>query len=128
MSKYFNNALIGNSNILGCLTDKGELIRLYYPNIDYFQNIDSYKFGILDNNVKWFENANAKKQYYEGNILYTELEMDGVEILQRDYVLPKKDIVVRKLKFSKKVNLFVYSKLSSDVNKKVSGMRLSRLR
>ena len=26
MSKYFNNALIGNSNILGCLTDKGELI------------------------------------------------------------------------------------------------------
>ena len=86
MSKYFNNALIGNSNILGCLTDKGELIRLYYPNIDYFQNIDSYKFGILDNNVKWFENANAKKQYYEGNILYTELEMDGVEILQRDYV------------------------------------------
>lgn len=122
MSKYFNNALIGNSNILGCLTDKGELIRLYYPNIDYFQNIDRYKFGILDNNVKWFENANAKKQYYEGNILYTELEMDGVEILQRDYVLPKKDIVVRKLKFSKKVNLFVYSKLNSDVNKKVSGM------
>lgn len=122
MSKYFNNALIGNSNILGCLTNKGELIRLYYPNIDYFQNIDSYKFGLLDNNIKWFENANSKKQYYEGNILYTELELDGIEILQRDYVLPKKNIVVRKLKFSKKVNLFIYSKLNSDVNKKVSGM------
>ena len=25
MSKYFNNAIIGNSNILGCLTEKGEL-------------------------------------------------------------------------------------------------------
>lgn len=123
MSKYFNNAIIGNSNILGCLTDKGELIRLYYPNIDYFQNIDKYKFGLLNNsNIKWFENGVTKKQYYEGNILYTELMLDDVEILQRDYVLPKKNIVIRKLKFNKKVNLFVYSKLNSDVNKKVSGM------
>ena len=56
MSKYFNNAIIGNSKILGCLNDKGELIRLYYPNIDYFQNIDQYKFAILkDRDVRWFE-------------------------------------------------------------------------
>ena len=123
MSKYFNNAIIGNSNILGCLTDKGELIRLYYPNIDYFQNIDRFSFGILNNSyLRWFSDGITKKQYYEGNILYTELELDGIEILQRDYVLPKKNIVVRKLKFNKKVNLFVYSKLNSDVNKKVSGM------
>lgn len=126
MSKYFNNAIIGNSNILGCLTDKGELIRLYYPNIDYFQNIDKFKFGILkDNNINWFENSNTKKQYYEGNILYTELNLNDIEILQRDYVLPNKNIVIRKLKFNKKVNLFVYSKLNSDVNKKVSGMLIN---
>lgn len=123
MSKYFNNAIIGNSNILGCLTDKGEIIRLYYPNIDYFQNIDKFKFGFLSNgNIKWFSDGVTKKQYYEGNILYTEISKDDVEILQRDYVLPKKNIVVRKLKFSKKINLFVYSKLNSDVNRKVSGM------
>ena len=42
MEKYFNNALVGNSNILATITNKGELIRLYYPNIDYFQNIDMY--------------------------------------------------------------------------------------
>lgn len=123
MSKYFNNAIIGNSNILGCLTDKGELIRLYYPNIDYFQNIDKLKFGILgDNNINWFENSNTKKQYYEGNILYTELILNDIEIIQRDFVLPYKNVIVRKLKFNKKVNLFIYSKLNSDVNKKVSGM------
>ena len=126
MSKYFNNAIIGNSNILGCLTDKGELIRLYYPNIDYFQNIDKYKFGILNNsNISWFEHGNTKKQYYEGNILYTELNLNDIEILQRDYVLPNKNIVIRKLKFNKKVNLFIYSKLNSDVNKKVSGMLIN---
>ena len=126
MSKYFNNAIIGNSNILGCLTNKGELIRLYYPNIDYFQNIDKFKFGFLrDGNINWFENANLKKQYYEGNILYTELLLNDVEILQRDYVLPNKNIVIRKLKFNKKINLFIYSKLNSDVNKKVSGMLIN---
>ena len=126
MSKYFNNAIIGNSNILGCLTDKGELIRLYYPNIDYFQNVDKFKFGILrDNNINWFENANTKKQYYEGNIVYTELNLNDIEILQRDYTLPNKNIVVRKLKFNKKINLFVYSKLNSDINKKVSGMLIN---
>lgn len=126
MSKYFNNAIIGNSNILGCLTDKGELIRLYYPNIDYFQNIDKFKFGVLkENTINWFENATSKKQYYEGNILYTELKSNDIEILQRDYVLPSKNIVIRKLKFNKKVNLFIYSKLNSDVNKKVSGMLIN---
>ena len=103
MSKYFNNAIIGNSNILGCLTNKGELIRLYYPNIDYFQNIDKFKFGVVrDNNINWFENSEAKKQYYEGNIVYTELNLNDIEILQRDYILPNKNIVIRKLKFNKK--------------------------
>ena len=123
MSKYFNNAIIGNSKILGCLDEKGEIIRLYYPNIDYFQNIDKFSMGFAkDGGIRWFEEANLKKQYYDGNVVYTELDIDGYEILQRDYILIKKNVVVRKLKFNKKANLFLYSKLNSDVNKKVSSM------
>ena len=123
MSKFLNHAIIGNSNILACLTDKAELIRLYYPHIDYFQNIDKFQFGLMTNDaIHWFENATSKKQYYEGNILYTELQLNDVDILERDYVLPSKNILIRKLKFNKEVNLFVYSKLNSDVNRKVSGM------
>ena len=38
MNKYFNRAIIGNGKILACLDDKAELIRLFYPNIDYYQN------------------------------------------------------------------------------------------
>lgn len=123
MSKYFNNAIIGNSKILGCLNENGELIRLYYPNIDYFQNIDCFRMGFAkDGQIKWFDESYEKKQYYNGNIVYTEMKLDGYEILQRDYILMKKNIIVRKLKFNKKANLFVYSKLNSDVNKKVSSM------
>ena len=124
MSKFFNNALIGNGKILGTLTDKGELIRLYYPNIDYFQNIDKNKLGIVhEGRILWFdEEATLIRQHYEGNIVYTELKVENYEILQRDYVLPNKNVVVRTFKFNKKLNLFMYSKLNSDVNKKVSSM------
>ncbi len=123
MSKYFNQAIIGNSKILGCLTEKGELIRLYYPNIDYFQNVDKNKMGIVkDNKILWLSDAALKTQYYEGNIVYTELNIGDFEILQRDLILPDKNILVRKLKFNKKLDMFLYSKLNSDVNKKVSSM------
>ena len=124
MSKFFNNALIGNGKILGTLTDKGELIRLYYPNIDYFQNIDKNKLGIVhEGRILWLdEEATLIRQHYEGNIVYTELKVENYEILQRDYVLPNKNVVVRTFKFNKKLNLFMYSKLNSDVNKKVSSM------
>ena len=37
-------------------------------------------------------------------------------------MLPNKNVVVRTFKFNKKLNLFMYSKLNSDVNKKVSSM------
>ncbi|MBQ9267730.1 MAG: hypothetical protein IJ217_05615 [Clostridia bacterium] len=123
MSKYFNNAVVGNSNVLGCLTDKGELIRLYYPNIDYFQNIHTFQLGIAyDNQIAWLHNAEKKEQYYDTNIVCTNLILNDTHISQRDYVLPDKNVLVRKLKFSKKVNLFLYSKLNSDVNKLVSSM------
>lgn len=123
MSKFFNNAIVGNSKILGCLTDKGELIRLYYPNIDYFQNIDRYRIGIAkQGGILWLDEGALKKQYYEGNIVYTELNVGEYEVLQRDYVLSNKNVLVRTFKFNKKLNLFLYSKLNSDVNKKVSGM------
>lgn len=123
MSKYFNSAIVGNSQILGCLSDKGELIRLYYPNIDYFQNIDVFKAGmVLDNNISWFSNAEKLNQYYDTNIVYTELKINDIEIKQRDYILTDENVLVRKYRFSKKINLFLYSRLNSNTNRLISSM------
>lgn len=123
MNKYFNNAIVGNSSVLGCITNRGELIRLYYPNIDYFQNIDMYNYGIIiDNKVRWLSDANLIAQYYDTNILYTELEMEDVKVIQKDYVLPKKNVMVRKLAFNKKVDMFLYSRLNSNINRMISSM------
>lgn len=121
MSKYFNNAIIGNSHVLCTINDKGDLLRLYYPNIDYYQLIDIYSIGLFDNNrIFWLKDGETKKQYYDGNILYTELYVNDVSVTLRDYVVPNQNIIVRAIKLMKPSNLIVYSKLNSDVNKQVS--------
>lgn len=121
MSKYFNNAIIGNSKILCTLSDKGEILRLYYPNIDYFQLIDTFRLGIFgENQIHWFQDGEIVNQYYEGNILYTELNVNGVNVTLRDYIVPNQNILVRAIKLMKPSKLFVHSKLNSDVNKQIS--------
>ena len=42
MKKYFNDAIIGNKEIVTSYTKNGELIRLFYPNTDYRQFIDFF--------------------------------------------------------------------------------------
>lgn len=126
MSKYFNKAIIGNSRILACLDEKAELIRLYYPHIDYFQNIDIYKLGFVrENKVFWFSEAELINQYYDRNILYTKLKYEDTDILIRDYILIDKNVLVRKIKFNQPTNLMVYSKLKSSPDKLISGMAVN---
>jgi len=132
MNKYFNSAIVGNGKVLACLDDKAELIRLYYPNIDYYQNIHTYSLGFVfdgENRVYWFKDAEKINQYYDGNVIYTKLKYNqsnnnhfDTEILIRDYILPDRNIMVRKVKFSEPLSLMVYSKLNSSPDKLVSGL------
>ena len=101
---YFNNAIIGNSRMLGCLTDKGELVRLFWPNIDYPQHIEKMSAGIFNTNEKnstmWLEGDEWRhSQYYvqDTNILETIFinKEKGIKIVQIDYALPDKDILIR---------------------------------
>lgn len=101
---YFNNAIIGNSSMLGCLNDKGELIRLFWPNIDYPQHIDRFCMGIFfienKNSTIWLDGDHfTHKQRYIGdtNILETVCECveRGIKVTQIDYVIPDRDVLVR---------------------------------
>lgn len=102
MKTYFNNAVIGNSSMLGCLTDKGELTRLYWPNIDYPQHIDRFSCGIFFSDRKhstiWLNDDrwNFNQHYIDNtNILITRYfsEDMGLEINQTDFVVPNDFIV-----------------------------------
>ncbi|TYQ16632.1 UNVERIFIED_CONTAM: oligosaccharide amylase [Acetivibrio alkalicellulosi] len=105
MSKpYFNDAIIGNSRMLCCVTKKGELIRLFWPNIDYPQHIERMLTGIFFNRYKnstlWFNEDNwCHNQLYieDTNILKTLCEdrEKGLKIEQLDFVLYDRDILIR---------------------------------
>ena len=53
MEKYYNDAIIGNTNIVASFTKYGELLRMYYPNRDYKQVINFFHMGlkINDSNI-----------------------------------------------------------------------------
>lgn len=131
MNKYFNDAIIGNNKIRAGLTKKGELIRLFYPNIDFRQFIEEFMVGVKvnDSNLIHLENDvnNVYDQYYsEGtNVLNTEIENTyfKLDIIQTDCAPVGEDnLLIRRYKLINRntipleVKLIVKSKLLSNQN------------
>lgn len=77
MEKFFNEAIIGNQKMMVTYTEKGEMIRLFYPNIDFKQYIDLFHVGVKinDSQIIYLHNDinNVYKQEYleDTNILKT---------------------------------------------------------
>ena len=101
---YFNNAIIGNSSMLGCLTDRGELVRLFWPNIDYPQHIESFAAGIffmgLKHSTMWLHEEtwqHCQRYVKDTNIVETVCvnHEKGLKVIQADFVLPDDDVLVR---------------------------------
>jgi oligosaccharide amylase len=101
---YFNDAIIGNSRMLACLTKSGELVRLFWPHIDHPQHVERFDMGVFftdqKNSTSWLrdENWQHNQFYIEGtNILKTVYEdnLRGLHIEQTDFVLIDKDVLVR---------------------------------
>ena len=135
MEKYFNDAIIGNRNILASYTRKGELLRLFYPNTDNRQFIDFYYTGIKVNDSGLIylhqDINNTYEQHYieDTNILVTEIinKYFEIQVIQTDFVDIKENIIIKRYKFVNRnsidldVNFLVHSKLISSENNDVSG-------
>ena len=129
-SKYFNEAIIGNKNMLATFTGKGEMQRIYFPIKENRQYINFFHTGVKVNNSGLIylhqDINNVYKQYYDTdtNILNTEITNTyfNLKILQTDYMLLKENVLVKKYDFvnSGKIDLdldfFVHSELLSDQN------------
>jgi len=90
--------------MLGCLTDKGELVRLFWPNIDYPQHIEQMLYGIFTTgcscSTTWLSDGIWQhSQYYmkDTNVLVTEhLNHDkGLKVVQTDFCHPDRDVLFR---------------------------------
>ena len=136
MEKYYNDAIIGNTNIVASFTKYGELLRMYYPNRDYKQAINFFHMGlkINDSNIIYLHKDinNLYEQYYDEdtNILNTEIfnTYFNLKVIQTDYISIRENILVRKYKFINEnaidldLNLLVHSGLNSNPNNRISGM------
>jgi oligosaccharide amylase len=106
---YFNNAVIGNSSMLGCITESGELTRLYWPQIDFPQHIEKLTEGLhiegSPEGTLWLDSGYwERKQKYikDTNILETVHTCTlnrCIEICRTDFVLPDEDVLIRKYDF-----------------------------
>ena len=135
-TKYFNDAIIGNKNLKATFSKKGELLRLYYPNIDFRQFIDEFIVGIKVNDSRFINLAddinNVYSQNYveQTNILNTEIlnTYFNLKVVQTDFVSSKENILVKRYKFinnhniNLNVDLLLHSKLLSNENNAVSGL------
>lgn len=134
-NKYFNDAIIGNKNMVASFTKKGELLRLFYPQSDYKQFVDFLDVGmkINDSGIIYLHEDinNSYYQYYSEatNVLNTEITNSYFEIkvLQTDFVPMKENVLVKRYTFENqnsidlKVNLLLHSGLLTNSNNQVSG-------
>ena len=90
--------------MLGCITDKGELIRLFWPNIDYPQHLDVLKAGIFvpdgEAGTSWLDSEDwTHSQAYirDTNILVTACTniKKELRVFQTDFAIPDRDVLVR---------------------------------
>lgn len=137
-NKYFNEAMIGNKNMLVTYTGKGEIQRIYFPNKDSRQYLDYFHTGVKVNNsdlIYLHEDVNnVYKQYYDTdtNILNTEITNTyfNLKIIQTDYIMIKENVLVKKYIFLNdgKIDLdtsfYIHSELLSDYNNQVGCMMM----
>ncbi|MHB8986501.1 MAG: glycoside hydrolase family 15 protein [Eubacteriales bacterium] len=99
--------MIGNSRILACYRNTGELYRFFWPDIDYGQHLGTFWCGLnlkdpdCDNRTAWFhlKNGLVFQRYLEDtNILETTYMniQRKLNVLQADFVLPDRDVLVRR--------------------------------
>jgi len=128
--KYLNEGIIGNKNMLATFTDKGELLRLYFPFKDSKQYINYFHTGVKinDSDLIYLHDDinNVYKQYYDTdtNILNTEVTNTyfNLKVVQTDYMLMKENVLVKRYVFLNdgKIDLntkfYIHSELLSDQN------------
>lgn len=130
MKTYLNDAFIGNKELKVGLTEKGEIVRICYPNIDFREYIEFLHVGVKinDSNLIYLHNDvnNVYMQHYieDTNVLKTEIKNTyfNLRMIQTDFVPMGTNTIIRKYTFMNEhdipldIKFLVHSKMTSDNN------------
>lgn len=107
---YLVDAVIGNSSLLASLGSNGRMYRMWWPNVDTPQHVDTIRTGIsLDDKqqVSWFDEPAdgwAHEAAYEKRSnsfrVRARSEQHPIEVDSLHFAVPGKDVLVREYTFT----------------------------
>ena len=95
-------AIVGNGSLLATLSGRGELERLFWPNVDWGQHLGELRIGVaVDGTTHWLDEApfEHEQNYFEdASVLRTVARGGSLELEITDLVLPDEPVLVRRVR------------------------------
>jgi GH15 family glucan-1,4-alpha-glucosidase len=95
-------AVVGNGSLLATVSARGEIERLWWPNLDANQHLDELRLGLHDGEaVRWLdEEPFAWEQRYldDTTVLVSEARGHGLAAETTDFVLADASVLVRRVR------------------------------
>jgi GH15 family glucan-1,4-alpha-glucosidase len=115
---YRPAAILGNGSLLATVSGRGELERLFWPNVDHGQHLGELRLGLeLEGTVAWLdeEPADWEQAYVDSaSVLVTTVRIDGATVAVTDLVTPGEPVLARGITCSRGARLVVRSVPSLD--------------
>ena len=111
-------AILGNGSLLATISERGEIERLFWPNVDHGQHLGELRLGLdRDGETHWLDEAPCSwTQSYESgaSVLRTTADLHGTTIEVTDFVTPAEPVLVRGIRSSSAERLVVHIAPSLD--------------
>jgi glucoamylase len=111
-------AILGNGSLLATVSARGEIERLFWPNVDHGQHLGELRLGLeLDGAVWWLDEKpfEWEQAYADGSSLLRTTARDGEHVIEvTDLVTPGEPVLVRGVQCPEGCRILVRSVPSLD--------------
>ena len=111
-------AILGNGSLLATISARGEIERLFWPNVDHGQHLGELRLGLeRDGTTTWLDDGPWawEQAYADGSsVLRTTAELDGTTVEVTDLVTPAEPVLVRGIRATTAERLVVHVAPSLD--------------
>jgi glucoamylase len=111
-------ALLGNGSLLATVSARGEIERLFWPNVDHGQHLGELRLGLeVDGETRWLDEEpfGWSQAYVDGSsVLRTTATHAELRVELTDLVTPGADVLVRGVRSSTTGRLVVWSMPALD--------------
>jgi glucoamylase len=111
-------AIVGNGSLLATISARGEMERLFWPNVDHGQHLGELRLGLeRGGTTLWLDEEpwTWQQSYADGSsVLRTRAELDGTSVDVTDLVTPAEPVLVRGIRSSTPERLVVHIAPSLD--------------